>query len=68
MTARQLVDIPGIKLAVYALALGIAWATLEAKVRLKANTADVQAMAADIRDIKAILCDTSKDSFCKARR
>ena len=75
MTARQLIETPGIKLAAYALALGIAWATLEAKVSQKADKAELQAiqtelqrMAGDVRDVKSILCVThNADSFCKER-
>lgn len=68
MTARQFIDQPAIKLATYALLLGIAWATLKADVAQKADRATVEAMAADIRDIKAILCAKSTDSFCITRR
>jgi hypothetical protein len=65
MTAKQLVDSPAIKLAAYALMLGIAWATLKAEVAQKADKATVEAMAADIRDIKSILCHNNTDSFCR---
>ena len=65
MTAKQLVDNPALKLAAYALMLGIAWATLRAEVAQKADKASVDAMAADIRDIKSILCNNNPDSFCK---
>jgi hypothetical protein len=68
MTTRELVNSPTAKLVVYAIALGIAWATLRAEVAEKADKADVQAMAADIRDIRAILCRaTPTDSFCARR-
>lgn len=43
----------------------IAWAKLNDAVAGKADEKEVQAMAADIRDIKSILCaQTTKDSFC----
>ena len=79
MTARQLIDSPSIRLATYALALGIAWATLESKVAQKADKVDVQSSldtirseqkrtSADVRDIKYILCGPrNTDSFCRAR-
>lgn len=65
MTAKQLVDAPALKLAVYALAIGLAWATLKADVSQKADKTEVEAMAADIKDIKAILCAKNTDSFCR---
>ena len=65
MTAKQLVDNPALKLAAYALMLGIAWATLRAEVAQKADKTSVDAMAADIKDIKSILCHKNPDSFCK---
>ena len=64
MTARQFVDMPAVKLATYALVLGIAWATLRAEVAQKADKITVEEMAADIKDIKSILCHDSTDSFC----
>jgi len=68
MTTRELVNSPTAKLVIYALALGIAWATLRAEVAQKADQTDVQAMAADIRDIRAILCRSQPaDSFCARR-
>jgi len=68
MTTRELVNSPTAKPVVYAVALGVAWATLQAKVAEKADKTDVQAMAADIRDIRAILCRaTPADSFCARR-
>ena len=79
MTARQLVDSTTVRIAIYALALGIAWATLESKVAQKADKAEVQAAVdtirseqrrtgADVRDIKYILCGPrNTDSFCRAR-
>lgn len=67
MTPRQLIDSPALKLATYALAVGIAWATLRAEVQGKADRTTVDAMAADVRDIKAILCQRSTDSFCSPR-
>jgi hypothetical protein len=79
MTARQLIDSPTLRIAAYALVLGIAWATLESKVAQKADKAEVQAavdtirdnqrrIGADVRDIKYILCGPrNTDSFCRAR-
>lgn len=69
MTTRDLVNSPTAKLITYALIIGIAWATLNAQVAQKADKADVQAMAADVRDIKALLCrHNPTDSFCLVKR
>ncbi len=61
MTTRDLVDSPTIRIALYALALGIAWATLEAKVsrieEQKADKAEVQQMAAEISELRSITLD-----------
>jgi len=64
VTARQIIDIPAVKLAAYALLIGVAWATLRAEVAQKADKATVEVMAEDIRDIKNILCQNNTDSFC----
>ena len=66
MSPRQLIDSPAVKLATYALIIGIAWATLRAEVAQKADKTTVEAMASDVRDIKAILCSAAArtDSFC----
>lgn len=67
MTPRQFAESPALKLAVYALLIGIAWATLKAEVAEKADKSTVEAMAHDVRDIKAILCARNSDSFCSSR-
>ena len=64
MTARHIIDAPAVKLAAYAVLLGMAWATLRAEVAQKADKTSVESMASDIRDIKSILCRNSTDSFC----
>lgn len=69
MTTRDLMSSPTAKLVTYAVLLGIAWGTLRASVAQKADQADVQAMAADIRDIRALLCrQNPADSFCARGR
>jgi len=68
MTPRELVNTPTVKLLVYALLIGMAWADMRAQVSGKAERTEVQAMARDIQDIKAILCGrASTDSYCRAR-
>lgn len=75
MTARQLVDSPVLRVAIYALALGIAWAELKASVNQKADKVEVQAVdtriqaiAHDISDIKSLLCaNRNSDSYCQSR-
>lgn len=67
MSPRQLIDSAAVRIAVYALGIGIAYATLKADVAQKADATEVQVMARDIKDIKAILCSNSTDSFCRAR-
>jgi hypothetical protein len=65
-----MIDSPTIRIAVYALALGIAWASLEAKVSQKADRAVVETMAAEVRDIKTILCskaENAHDSACQRK-
>lgn len=61
MTTRDIVDSPTIRIALYALALGIAWASLEAKVNRvqeqKADKADVQAMSSEIGELRSITLD-----------
>ncbi len=58
-----------VKLAMYALIVGIAWANLKAEVTLKADMADLVPVARDVATIKAILCgQASADSFCHIQR
>ena len=71
MTARQFVDSPAMKLAAYALALGIAWATLRAEVAQKADKTEMQLIAAEVMDLHAMFCRDPKysgDSSCLTRK
>lgn len=67
MTARQFVESNFVRFTVYALIVGIAWATLKAEVAQKAEKADVAEMAADLNDVKSMLCkmpENITDSAC----
>ncbi len=56
-----------VRLIITAFLVGVAWATLHAEVKSKADRATVEQMAADIRDIKVILCDDHPaDSACRS--
>jgi hypothetical protein len=61
MTTRDLVDSPTIRIALYALALGIAWATLEAKVNRveeqKADKSEVQGIRGELGELRSITLD-----------
>ncbi len=61
MTTRDIVDSPTIRIALYALALGIAWASLEAKVNRvqeqKADKAAVQSISSELGELRSITLD-----------
>ena len=58
-----------LQILVYGLALGIAWGTLKAEVGKKADAAELTAIAADVRDIKVLVCRGHPgDSACTPAR
>lgn len=66
MPPKSFIESQTIRIAVYALVLGTAWATLQAQVSGKAQQADVVAIQRDLADIRVLLCrHEPTDSYCK---
>lgn len=55
-----------VQIVVTAIGLGMAWASLTAMVAQKADKSTVEAMARDVKTIRAVVCaDHGKDSYCR---
>lgn len=68
MTTRDIVDSPTIRIALYALALGIAWASLEAKVATKAEKSTVEALEAKQNATYSLVLDMRCEQHPNDRR
>ena len=69
MTAREWYDDVPLKVVVLIVGVTLAFAGLQAQVAMvqvsKADRTTVEQMAADLKDIRTILCEqASKDSMC----
>jgi len=70
MTAREWYDDVPLKVVVLIVGITLAFAGLQAQVAMvqvsKADRTTVEQMAADLKDIRTILCEqASKDSMCR---
>jgi len=70
MTAREWYDDVPLKVVVLIVGVTLAFAGLQAQVAMvqvsKADRTTVEQMAADLKDIRTILCEqASKDSMCR---